>query len=1088
MRCPCPAPLLILALLIALLPGCREGDDSQPPTPYEGDEAGECTDRADNDQDGLFDCADEGCHGSPDCVGTGDDDDHSGDDDDSAGADDDSGDDDDQSLGYQLFEDTVLPELLENCAQCHLGDRFGFASLQHPDDPFPGAFPIEVVVQANYRIFRHLISIDSPTNSRLLAKVLPEESPQGVQHAGGPLLEAGDALHSILLDWILAEKAERCPTCGPETPRQYLAYVDAPNLYWALDRDPVRSDHGVRDGSARIMLQPIDPATFQPEGEPIDFLDGALCNEAGECDFGHLAINHAGDRMVFECRLPVQPGDDWVNDTSWNLCIAGIGEDGRAVDAGFLMPPERRHRGRTFARGSPFGLYTESGLPLKGVWDHHFRVRKSDDRTPIFSPDDQRVFLSSRGPDPRSGQRATRTYHGFEFVNNIISVASDGGDPRSIYTNEGGTADFPFFLNDGLLGIHAWNLERMDRHLYIRSSPDGMMEMPPLFGRQQGANMWGKAIQLANGSLLGMTGRRRGSVELWQPFLSDHTLGTGIEEGLTSYALLDPETDTLESHFAYCSEPPDGINCVVPRFYADPAWSPDGRAFIALNPEPTYVTQGDAMYGLYSSGTNLEERLASLQPYLPQRMGIWLLDHKGARQPFIEPPAGRMFRYPAWVGPRSSPPAYPEFTDESADRSELHIADVPIWFSFRHSDGVDKSAHFEKLSTITSLRVLTKVMGNNNCLLDGRPYRNAVHDSHDHPSHLGINNSSGYQRLVVPQAQGGDAFGDIALQEDGSILLLLPVGELLLFQGIDAEGHVVRQHSRVFALPPGHQIDSSVKREQYNAHCSACHGVIQDGDEYFGLQETDQVPPVPSHSGGATDASQAAAVDLTGPAVDRQTMTFLHQLRPLLDSHCVSCHSGATPAAELSLEAEYSTTANYPQGWLLDDLDPDFLDFVPEAERVPGYNFSVPYSWLLHNDNVQYSGHQEYATLVADHAPLGELAPWDPAYQNLMLNLSGARYYFLGGDGYASHYGRADSLGGNSQNAWLLEVLTGRDLEPDRDFTGPDHTGYLDETEVRLFAAIMDVGFPYMSRCDDKVIPSGPNAGEFWGDPEVIEY
>jgi hypothetical protein len=36
---------------------------------YEGDAPGECTDRADNDRDGLFDCDDPGCFGSPDCAG-----------------------------------------------------------------------------------------------------------------------------------------------------------------------------------------------------------------------------------------------------------------------------------------------------------------------------------------------------------------------------------------------------------------------------------------------------------------------------------------------------------------------------------------------------------------------------------------------------------------------------------------------------------------------------------------------------------------------------------------------------------------------------------------------------------------------------------------------------------------------------------------------------------------------------------------------------------------------------------------------------------------------------------------------------------
>jgi hypothetical protein len=39
-----------------------------PGAPYEGDEPGECTDRADNDRDTRFDCHDEGCMGSPDCT------------------------------------------------------------------------------------------------------------------------------------------------------------------------------------------------------------------------------------------------------------------------------------------------------------------------------------------------------------------------------------------------------------------------------------------------------------------------------------------------------------------------------------------------------------------------------------------------------------------------------------------------------------------------------------------------------------------------------------------------------------------------------------------------------------------------------------------------------------------------------------------------------------------------------------------------------------------------------------------------------------------------------------------------------------
>jgi hypothetical protein len=49
------------------------GDDDDSVNNYEGDQPGECSDGADNDQDGLFDCNDPDCFGSPDCSGDDDD-------------------------------------------------------------------------------------------------------------------------------------------------------------------------------------------------------------------------------------------------------------------------------------------------------------------------------------------------------------------------------------------------------------------------------------------------------------------------------------------------------------------------------------------------------------------------------------------------------------------------------------------------------------------------------------------------------------------------------------------------------------------------------------------------------------------------------------------------------------------------------------------------------------------------------------------------------------------------------------------------------------------------------------------------------
>lgn len=60
--------IFLLALGLPVLTACGGKDDTAgDQSAYEGDEAGECTDGADNDQDGQFDCDDEGCNGSPDC-------------------------------------------------------------------------------------------------------------------------------------------------------------------------------------------------------------------------------------------------------------------------------------------------------------------------------------------------------------------------------------------------------------------------------------------------------------------------------------------------------------------------------------------------------------------------------------------------------------------------------------------------------------------------------------------------------------------------------------------------------------------------------------------------------------------------------------------------------------------------------------------------------------------------------------------------------------------------------------------------------------------------------------------------------------
>lgn len=80
--------MTLLPTLLTLLAGCQTSDSVAR---IEGTEAGDCTDRADDDADGLFDCDDDGCAGSPDCAGDSADSD-TGDSQDSGALDSDTGD------------------------------------------------------------------------------------------------------------------------------------------------------------------------------------------------------------------------------------------------------------------------------------------------------------------------------------------------------------------------------------------------------------------------------------------------------------------------------------------------------------------------------------------------------------------------------------------------------------------------------------------------------------------------------------------------------------------------------------------------------------------------------------------------------------------------------------------------------------------------------------------------------------------------------------------------------------------------------------------------------------------------------------
>jgi hypothetical protein len=166
--------------------------------------------------------------------------------------------------------------------------------------------------------------------------------------------------------------------------------------------------------------------------------------------------------------------------------------------------------------------------------------------------------------------------------------------------------------------------------------------------------------------------------------------------------------------------------------------------------------------------------------------------------------------------------------------------------------------------------------------------------------------------------------------------------------------------------------------------------------------------------------------------------------------------------------------------------DSRYLGAVPAERRVAAYNYSVSYAWAMALSETAYQQNEAYAGLIAQHAPLGELAPWDPGYQNLFASLPDGTLRYLTSMRHTVNFGRSDELMGMARTSYLLEVLTGEDRDPRQSYTGSfDHRGLLTDVERQMFEAVIDLGFAYMARCDDRTVPSGPNAGKPWGDPLV---
>ena len=118
--------------------------------------------------------------------------------------------------------------------------------------------------------------------------------------------------------------------------------------------------------------------------------------------------------------------------------------------------------------------------------------------------------------------------------------------------------------------------------------------------------------------------------------------------------------------------------------------------------------------------------------------------------------------------------------------------------------------------------------------------------------------------------------GDVPVERDGSAKFRVPADTAVYFQALDENRMELRRMRSFISFQPGEQ-----------RACTGCH-------------ESKTVAPVPSPSATSLAMRRDASNPQPPPWGDRP-VSFLRDIQPVLDRHCVSCHSGLKPAGGADL-------------------------------------------------------------------------------------------------------------------------------------------------------------------------------------------
>ena len=234
----------------------------------------------------------------------------------------------------------------------------------------------------------------------------------------------------------------------------------------------------------------------------------------------------------------------------------------------------------------------------------------------------------------------------------------------------------------------------------------------------------------------------------------------------------------------------------------------------------------------------------------PAGYGLYLLDRWNSRDLIYRAPDMSAFEaFPAKARPR--PAVIPDVPPSDRPVGQFYVQDV-----YQGLDGIERGA-------VKYLRVIEEMPKpvSANCPGFGLQYPVI----------------SNYGHYVVKKIHG-----EVPVEPDGSVYFEAPTNAALYFEALDADYMELQRMRALTTIAPGESVS-----------CVGCH-------EHRTTAPLNQWPLALGH----------APVSITPPLDGVRGADFAYDVQPVLDRHCVKCHSGDQPAGNLDLSPDPTNLFN----------------------------------------------------------------------------------------------------------------------------------------------------------------------------------